>query len=47
MLKRSYAKSLKGLAMRIFTKLAAVTCLQAIKIKYNKPINQLEYALAF
>ncbi|EOR95994.1 Mobile element protein [Arcticibacter svalbardensis MN12-7] len=47
MLKRNYDKSLKGLTMRIFAKLAAVTCLQAINIKNNKPINQLKYALAF
>ena len=47
MLKRNYAKSLKGLAMRIFAKLAAVICLQSINIKNNKPINQLKYALAF
>ncbi|EOR95929.1 hypothetical protein ADIARSV_0879 [Arcticibacter svalbardensis MN12-7] len=45
MLKQNYAESLKGLAMRIFAKLAAVTCLQYIN--NNKPINQLKYALAF
>lgn len=46
MLKRNYAKSLTGLANRIFAKLTAVTCLQVINIKNGKPINQLKYALA-
>jgi hypothetical protein len=47
MLKRNYAKSLKGLSVRILTKLTAVTCLQFINIQNNKPLNHLKYALAF
>lgn len=47
MLKRNYAKSVAGLSVRILTKFTAVTCLQAINIKNNKPLNHLKYALAF
>lgn len=47
MLKRNYAKSVIGLSVRILSKLTAVTCLQFINIKNNKPLNHLKYALAF
>ena len=47
MLKRNYAKSLLGLSVRLLAKLTAVTCLQSINIKNNKPLNHLKYTLAF
>jgi hypothetical protein len=47
MLKRNYAKSVAGLSTRIVTKFTAITCLQFINIKNNKPLNHLKYALAF
>ncbi len=47
MLKRNYAKSVAGISVRIMTKFTAITCLQSINIKNNKPLNHLKYALAF
>lgn len=47
MLKRNYAKTIAGLAVRILTKFTAITCLQFININNNKPLNHLKYALAF
>jgi len=46
MLKRNYAKSTLGLSVRILTKITAVTLLQFINSKNDKPINHLKYALA-
>ena len=46
MLKRNYAKSLQGLKTRLITKIAAVTVLQSMNYKNNKPINHLKHALA-
>jgi len=46
MLKRNYAKTLLGLSVRILSKITAVTLLQFINSKNNKPINHLKYALA-
>ena len=46
MLKRNYAKSNLGLSVRILSKITAVTLLQYINSKNNKPLNHLKYALA-
>lgn len=46
MLKRNYAKTILGLSVRILSKITAVTLLQYINSKNNKPINHLKYALA-
>ena len=46
MLKRNYAKSTKGLSVRILCKITAVTLLQYINYKNEKPLNHLKYALA-
>lgn len=46
MLKRNYAKSLKGLNVRLISKIAAVTVLQSINQQQSKPINHLKHALA-
>ncbi|MFC2137716.1 IS982 family transposase [Bacteroidota bacterium] len=46
MLKRNYAKTLKGLSVRLLSKITAVTMLQFINFENNKPINHLKYALA-
>lgn len=46
MLKRNYAKTVLGLSVRILTKITAVTLLQYINSKNDKPINHLKYALA-
>ncbi len=46
MLKRNYAKTVLGLSVRILSKITAVTLLQYINSKNNKPINHLKYALA-
>lgn len=46
MLKRNYAKTNFGLSVRILSKITAVTLLQYINSKNNKPINHLKYALA-
>lgn len=46
MLKRNYAKSVAGLSVRLLTKFTAITCLQTINLKQNKPLNHLKYALA-
>lgn len=45
MLKRNYAKSVKGLSTRILTKITAMTFLQYLNIQNNKPMNHLKYAL--
>jgi len=47
MLKRNYAKTVLGLSVSILSKITAVTLLQYINSKNNKPINHLKYALAF
>jgi len=47
MLRRNYAKTILGLSVRILSKITAVTLLQFIISKNNKPINHLKYALAF
>ena len=46
MLRRNYAKTIMGLSARILSKITAVTLLQYINSKNNKPINHLKYALA-
>jgi hypothetical protein len=46
MLKRNYAKSRAGLAIRLLCKITAVTMLQYINYSNNKPLNHLKYALA-
>jgi hypothetical protein len=46
MLRRNYAKTIMGLSVRILSKITAVTLLQYINSKNNKPINHLKYALA-
>jgi hypothetical protein len=46
MLKRNYAKSRIGLALRILCKITSVTVLQYINFLNNKPLNHLKYALA-
>ena len=46
MLKRNYAKSVLGLSVRILSKITAVTLLQFINLKNDKPRNHLKYALA-
>jgi hypothetical protein len=46
MLKRNYAKKIQGLSVRILCKITAVTVLQYINYKNEKPLNHLKYALA-
>ena len=46
MLRRNYAKTLLGLSVRILSKITAVTLLQFINSKNNRPLNHLKYALA-
>jgi len=46
MLKRNYAKTMTGLAIRLLCKITSVTILQYINSMNNKPINHLKYALA-
>jgi len=46
MLKRNYAKTRTGLAIRLLCKITSVTMLQYINSMNNKPINHLKYALA-
>lgn len=46
MLKRNYAKTVLGLSVRILSKITAVTLLQFINLKNDKPLNHLKYALA-
>ncbi len=46
MIKRNYAKTTLGLSVRILSKITAVTLLQYINLKNDKPINNLKYALA-
>jgi hypothetical protein len=46
MLKRNYAKKTQGLSVRILCKITAVTMLQYINYKNEKPLNHLKYALA-
>ena len=45
MIKRNYAKSVKGLSARVMSKIAAVTVLQFLNFNSNKPIGKLKYAL--
>src|SRR5699024_5583859 len=44
--KRNYAKTFAGLRTMIITKIAAVTLLQYINLKNNKPLNHIKHALA-
>ena len=46
MLKRNYAKTKTGLAIRLLCKITSVTMLQYINYLNNKPLNHLKYALA-
>lgn len=46
MLKRNYAKTILGLSVRILSKITAVTLLQYMNKKNDKPLNHLKYALA-
>ena len=46
MLKRNYAKTKTGLAIRILCKISSVTMLQYINFMNKKPLNHLKYALA-
>jgi hypothetical protein len=46
MLKRNYAKTRIGLAIRLLCKITSVTILQYINFLNNKPLNHLKYALA-
>jgi len=46
MLRRNYAKTILGLSVRILSKITAVTLLQFINSKNNRPLNHLKYALA-
>jgi len=46
MLKRNYAKTITGLSVRILSKITAVTLLQFMNLKNDKPLNHLKYALA-
>jgi len=46
MIKRNYAKTVLGLSVRILCKITAVTLLQFINLKNEKPLNHLKYALA-
>jgi hypothetical protein len=46
MLRRNYAKTLLGLSVRVLSKITAVTLLQFINSKNNRPLNHLKYALA-
>lgn len=46
MLKRNYAKTRAGLAIRLLCKITAVTLLQYVNFLNNKPLNHLKYALA-
>lgn len=46
MLKRNYAKTVLGLSVRVLSKITAVTLLQFMNLKNDKPINHLKYALA-
>jgi Transposase DDE domain len=46
MLRRNYAKTILGLSIRILSKITAVTLLQFINSKNNRPLNHLKYALA-
>ncbi|WP_422653653.1 IS982 family transposase [Flavobacterium sp.] len=45
MLKRNYAKSFVGAAIRILSKITAVTFLQFLNFINHKPLNHLKYAL--
>lgn len=46
MIRRNYAKSFIGLRTRLISKVAAVTVLQLVNFRNDKPINQLKHALA-
>ena len=46
MLKRNYAKTTKGISVRILCKITAVTMLQYINYQNEKLLNHLKYALA-
>lgn len=45
MIKRNYAKTFEGLSVRVISKVAAVTVLQMINKKNNKPIKRIKHAL--
>ena len=46
MLKRNYAKTDSGIALRILSKITADNMLQLINYLDNRPLNHLKYALA-
>jgi len=46
MRKRNYAKTILGLSRRVLSNITAVTLLQYINSKNDKPINHLKYSLA-
>jgi len=46
MLKRNYAKTKNGVAIRLVCKITSVTFLQYVNFCNNKPLNHLKYALA-
>ena len=46
MLKRNYAKTTKGISVRILCKITVVSMLQYINYQNEKPLNHLKYALA-
>jgi hypothetical protein len=46
LMKRNYAKSFTGLTTRIISKMTAVTVLQYINHKNQKPLNHIKHALA-
>lgn len=46
MIKRNYAKTFSGLSGRVISKVTAVTALQMMNLRNNRPINHLKHALA-
>lgn len=46
MMKRNYAKSFVGLSVRTISKVTAVTALQMLNSRNNRPLNHIKHALA-
>ena len=46
MIKRNYAKSFAGISTRMISKITAITALQMMNLRNNRPINHLKHALA-
>ena len=46
MIRRNYAKTFKGLATRVLSKITALTILQLINRLNNKPLNNIKHAMA-